>query len=337
VLGAAAPAWGAAADSPTLLNIGAGISQGAAQQLAGREEKFAQRQRAYQEFLDEVQRYNRDVRQKEAERDYERRLSAFEAEAKANRQAADAAATRRENEREHKRTMEEIKARGRQRRKTDRAQNELRRGSARAGEGTLEMDDFPIPESRAEIERQIGRVEARIDAMDQNRSDFTYSEYGMKKGGGFGRVTRTDEEFLEDLNRLQQYKSVLEGELQRNGGGDSRQGTSRSKRLGPGDVTTQPSVFNAPSGPSPPRQPSRQQRRNAEATRPEAQGGASEQGGSTQSGSMQGGSFAEYDQVAQQQGPRAAIDSIEQAWRDGILSAQEAKQIARQLQSKYGQ
>lgn len=131
LLGTLGATIAAAGDDPMMLNIGAGLAEGGAEDLKRRKQSFAKRQQAFQQAVSDANEFNRQQRQREVEAQYERALSGFEQARKDRRQRAEATnelfAEEREQQfdkrqarREHERAMEEIEARGRQRRKTAR-------------------------------------------------------------------------------------------------------------------------------------------------------------------------------------------------------------------------
>lgn len=128
LLAAAGAGIGAASDSPTLLNIGAGLSQGAAEQLEGREEEFRQKQRAFNEFLTEAQRFNREQAAREAEADFNRRLQQFEQQSETRQKAIEEKGDLAESQQDHLETLAEIGRRGEERRKTARVRNQQEQG-----------------------------------------------------------------------------------------------------------------------------------------------------------------------------------------------------------------
>jgi len=123
-------------DSPVAFNVASGLSQGAAQLARTSEEEFRQRQQAFREFVTDAQRFNRQAKQAEAEQEFESRLADFEGrmdqrkqviegELERRRAARERQFERQQNQREHQRTLEQIRARGQQRRKSAALRNDL--------------------------------------------------------------------------------------------------------------------------------------------------------------------------------------------------------------------
>jgi hypothetical protein len=235
-------AFASAGDDPTMLNISAGLTQGANEQLRQRQEEFKRRQQAFNEFLTEAQRFNREMQQRETEADYERRLAAFEQQSEARQSALDRRADRRqsrtEDERQHQQTLEEIRERGEQRRRTQRVENEA---SGNDGESSdpIRMDDLSVPSDPVEANRRLGIVEERLRTMKEMRPKFQYQETVTQKGeDGVPRdtvVTKTDQGYKERLSSLQQYRAALQSQLP-----DEERQDARPR------MEEMPSVFNPP-------------------------------------------------------------------------------------------
>ena len=251
LLGTLGTAFASAGDDPTMLNISAGLSQGAGDQLRQRHEEFKRRQQAFNEFLTQAQRFNREMQQRETQADYERRLSAFEQQSEARQGALDRRADRRqsqaEDQRQHEQTLEEIRERGEQRRRTQRVENQNSGGGGGGGSEPIQMDDLSIPNDPAEAERRLNMVNARLDEMRANKNRFQYQEQTTTTTDeGVPQdtvVTRTDEDFLRRLGQLEQYRSVLEQQVLEQRGENGSPGPTRSgpaatrgSRVNPGDV-----------------------------------------------------------------------------------------------------
>ena len=150
-------------DSPVAFNVASGLSQGAAEQARTSEEEFRQRQQAFREFVTDAQRFNRQAKQAEAERAFESRLADFEGRMDQREQVIEGELERRraarerrqevwDDYRDHQQSIEEIRARGRVRRKNAAFRDALEGGQT-GGDGV----DLPgtIQETERMIEQRI--------------------------------------------------------------------------------------------------------------------------------------------------------------------------------------
>ena len=159
-------------DSPVAFNVATGLSQGAAQEARTSEEEFRQRQQAFRQFLTDAQRFNRQAKQAEVERAFESRLADFEgrmgqreqvieSKLKQRRAGRERQFERQQNQREHQRTLDEIRARGRERRKNAAFRDALEGGQT-GGDGV------DLPATIEETERMIEqRIQDEQQASDR--------------------------------------------------------------------------------------------------------------------------------------------------------------------------
>jgi hypothetical protein len=201
------------------LNIGAGLSKGAAQELEKDEEQFRQRQTAYQEFLDEVQRYNRELKQQRAEADFERRMNLWEQRADAAREAAD---DRRENildRREHERRVER------------------------------EYLEDRLSEGESDGQKQSSRDVPAYEAIPVRTSDGTWRVWEMKQGEPVNRHDGLSEQRAQELTKqLNQRKGQQRRGASPRGGGNGAPadttgnggGANRRGRAVPADTSDAP-------------------------------------------------------------------------------------------------
>ena len=183
-------------DSPVAFNVATGLSQGAAQQAQQSEEEFRQRQQAFREFVTDAQRFNRQAKQAEEERAFESRLADFEGRMDQREQVIESKLKRRraqrerqferqQNQREHQRTLDEIRARGRERRKNAAVRDALEGGQT-GGDGV----DLP-----ATIEETERMIEQRIQD-EQQASDR-------------GATTDDLRSIQDDIRLLKQHRDSL--------------------------------------------------------------------------------------------------------------------------------
>lgn len=173
-------------DSPVAFNVATGLSQGAAQEAQRSEEEFRQRQQAFRQFVTDAQRFNRQAKQAEAERAFESRLADFEGrmgqweqaiegELKRRRAARERRQELRDDYRDHQQSIEEIRARGRERRKNAAVRNALEGGQA-DGNGvdlpaTIEETERMI-EERIQDEQQTSDRGATSDELRSIQDDI---------------------------------------------------------------------------------------------------------------------------------------------------------------------
>lgn len=322
LLGALGTAFADAGDDPTMLNIASGLTQGAGQQLRQRREELKQRQEAYSEFLTEAQRFNLKMQQRETQADFERRLSEFEAQSDARQGALDRRADitqeriqarqdRKEGRREHKRTIREIQARGEQRRRTQRIENQTSSGGGDTTE-PIRMDDLSVPSDPVEAERRLNMVETRLQQMRGNRGRFTYEE---RNDRGI-LEERTDEEYRERLSRLEQYRELLRNQVQSTRGGAAPQGGQ------PQAQSARPAAAQ-PNRPQPEGTPT-----------PDTSRQAAPQNGRQQSPqrAQQGGSYVdELNSALRSQGRRVALTKIADDLEAGRITERQAAAYYQQV------
>jgi hypothetical protein len=125
LLGALGATAAAAGDDPVALNVAGGLAKGASQDLQRRKQSFAKRQQAFQEMVTEAEKFNRRQKRREVEAQFERDLARFKQGQQNRRQRAQATQDRIQAEREQERALEQIRARGQQRRKSAALRNDL--------------------------------------------------------------------------------------------------------------------------------------------------------------------------------------------------------------------
>ena len=309
-------------DSPVAFNVASGLSQGAAQQARTSEEEFRQRQQAFREFVTDAQRFNRQAKQAEEDRAFESRLADFEGQMDQRKQVIESKLERRraarerqferqQNQREHQRTLDEIEARGQQRRRTaqTRAQSGGQEGSAR------DIEDFTVPQDRKRARDLLGQVNQEIQALQSRRGDFVTPEVDARGN----RVEVVDDEFLDQMSRLRRQKAALEQVAGPVGGPDPQAAVEDvmrgegSARAGTGRA--QPGGAVAPGR-----------------SRSNRGGVRTDQAGPTRQASA---ALDRYVRTAREEGPRAAVDSLQQDFQRGVLSQEEADLLLRQLEERF--
>lgn len=310
LLGALGTAFADAGDDPTMLNIASGLTQGASGQIRQRREELKQRQEAYNEFLTEAQRFNRKMQQREAQADFERRLSEFEARSDARQGALDRRADRRADERDQEQALERIRERGQQRRRTQRIENEDDGGGDTSE--PIRMGDLSVPNDPAEAERRLNMVETRLQQMRGNRGRFTYEERNDR-----GVLEeRTDEEYRERLSRLEQYRELLRNQVQSARGGAASQGGQ------PQAQSARPAAAQ-PNRPQPEATPTPDTSRQAAPQN--GRQGRPQQG-------QQGGSYVgELNSALRSQGRRAALTKIADDLEAGRITERQAAAYYQQV------
>jgi len=313
-------------DSPVAFNVASGLSQGAAQEAQQSEEEFRQRQQAFREFVTDAQRFNRQAKQAEAEQEFKSRMADFEGrmnqrqeaiegELKRRRQIREQTFERQQNQREHERTLKEIGARGRQDRSTAEFEQQIEEGGA--SREPRDIEDFMVPQDPKRARDLLYQVTQEIQALESRRGDFVTPELGPRGG----RVESVDDEFLDQMSRLRRQKAALEQVAGPVGGPDPQaavedvmrgQGSSRA-----GTGRAQPGGAAAPGR-----------------GRPNGGGVRTDQAGPTRQASA---ALDRYLRTARTQGPKSAIDSLEQDFRRGVLSEQEADLLSRQLVERFKQ
>jgi len=318
LLGALGTAFASAGDDPTMLNISSGLTQGSGEQLRQRREAFKQRQEAFNEFLTEAQRFNREMEQKETQAEYERKLADFERQSTARQNALDRRSdriqSRVDDQREHEQTLEEIRTRGEQRRRTQRVENQAGGGGSTE---PIQMDDLSVPSDPIEAERRLNMVNARLEEMQKNRDRFTYEERNERGE----MVTRTDEEYRERLSKMEQYRRLLRDQVQSGSRDESNRDSGRQDAGGAasGRVTSQPSIFNQ-GVPRP----------QSETSGGRPQGSGQQTGGQGSGG--QGGSYVdELNQSLRSQGRRAALNKIADDLEAGRITERQAAAYYQQV------
>lgn len=345
LLGALGTAFADAGDDPTMLNVASGLTQGAGQQLRSRREEMRQRQEAYNEFLTEAQRFNRKMQQRETEADFERRLSAFEARSDARQNALDRRADRRQaqqeqradrqaDQREQEQALERIQERGQQRRRTQRIENENDGGGDTSE--PIRMDDLSVPNDPAEAERRLNMVNTRLGQMRGSRERFQFQERNERGE----MVTRTDEEYKERLSRLEQYRSLLQDQVQSGSArasGNQPSGPMQTQSARP--AAAQPERNMQSPQQQPPQQPTGQQTRQSASSqgrgRQAGQQRPGQQGRAQQGGQQQGatgGSYVdELNQSLRSQGRRAALNKIADDLEAGRITERQAAAYYQQV------
>jgi len=296
-------------DSPVAFNVASGLSQGAAQQAQASEEEFRQRQQAFREFVTDAQRFNRQARQAEEERDFESRMADFEGRMSQRQQAIEGELKRRragrerefereQARREHRRTLKEIRARGRQDRRTERIEQ---------GEGSSarDIETFKVPQDPQRAQTLLQQVNQEIQALQSRRGDFVTPEVDDRGN----RVESVDDEYLDQMSRLRRQRAALQQVVGPLEGPDVNEVIEDV-------VSGSANVGGA--------------RRSA----PRQSQVRTDQAGPTRQASRR---LDQYLQVARSESPRAALDSLESDYRQGNLSEEEATMILEQIQKQFSQ
>ena len=325
LLGALGATAAAAGDDPVMLSAAGGLAQGASQDLQRRKKTFAERQQAFQEMVTEAEKHNRRVRQKEIEADYERRLSAFEQDRKDRRQRAQATQDRIEAEREHERTLKEIKARGQQRRSTNR--QEARLDNSTTEEGPSQLGDRPIPDDPRRAQDLLNQVDQEIQALENRRGDFTETEMGPFGG----RTQSVSGQFQDEMAELVRYRAALQQAAQQSGPGENGQGgplpgggepsgdrSRRHRKIGAGqEGFAQPDSTNRDA-------PARDTTTTQNATRGSQNDGRARKG-------QQDGYVNELNQTLRREGRRAALLKLADDREAGRLTPRQAQAYYEQI------
>jgi hypothetical protein len=309
-------------DSPVAFNVASGLSQGAARQARTSEEEFRQQQQAFREFVTDAQRFNRQAKQAEAEQKFESRLADFEGQMDQRKQvieskleqrraARERQFERQQNQREHQRTLDEIEARGQQRRRTaqTRAQSGGQEGSAR------DIEDFTVPQDPTQARDLLYQVTQEIQALESRRGDFVTPKLDARSN----RVEVVDDEYLDQMSHLRRQKAALEQVAGPIGGPDPQAAVEDvvrgegSARAGTGRA--QPGGAAAPGR-----------------GRPNGGGVRTDQAGPTRQSSA---ALDRYLRTARNEGPQAAVDSLQQDFQRGALSQKEADLLLRQLEQRF--
>jgi hypothetical protein len=292
-------------------NVASGLSQGAAQEAQRSEEEFRQRQQAFREFVTDAQRFNRQAKQAEAEQEFKSRLADFEGqmgqrkqviESKLERQRAarERQFERQQNQREHQRTLDEIEARGQQRRRT--AQTRAQSGGGEES-SARDIEDFTVPQDPKRARDLLGQVNQEIQALQSRRGDFVTPEVDARGN----RVESVDDEYLDQMSRLRRQKAALQQVAGPPGG--------------PGVNETIEDVASGSASMG-----------GARRSAPRQSQVRTGQAGPTRQASA---ALDRYLRTARENGPQSAVDSLQRDFQRGALSQEEADLLLRQLEGRF--
>jgi hypothetical protein len=342
LLGALGATAAAAGDDPVALNVAGGLAKGASQDLQRRKQSFAKRQQAFQEMVTEAEKFNRRQKQREVEAQFERDLSRFEQaqqnrrqRAKANQQRIqsqrEAERERQQAEREQERTLEQIRARGRQRRLTAATRN----NADDTGEEPepRDLENFTVPRDPERAQSLLNQVNQEIGALERRRDDFVTREINARGQ----TVESLDDEYLDQMSRLRRQKAALQASVEQGGRGGQDRGAP--PRVGEGR-RRQGSTL--PGGGEPSGDRSRRQRRigageegfSSDTTSAGTQSGQGQRTGSQNNGqgAPQNRGYADrVNRVLQNRGRRAALDTLAQDLEEGRISPREAQAYYEQI------
>jgi hypothetical protein len=319
--GAAGSLFGAAGDNNMLTAIGAGISSAGRRGVQTIDEQFRQKQKAYQQFLQDAREFNRQSRLAEAEATARRRRNRRERQFERSQNEAQRQLRRDLNEpsgierqiQEFERDLTEAQV------KTEKEQaetEEARQASIRAetdqtragGQPQSSFDD--LPDDPRQLRSLQTQLEAQADAL---RSEMPT---GMR---GFGPNREPTQPVLrrqlsERIATKRAQIAAIEAKLSEleagQGGRGGGQGTSQNAGNA-GPVTTQPSVFNQGAAAAP--------------------GGATRQTGTQtgqQTNQQSGRQDADQDRGQQRQLSEAQVRGLIQAAPDTTTASAEELRVA---------
>ena len=200
------------AGDPVAAAPGAGLAQGAQRNVRSMERGFRRRRKAFRKALRQAREQNRELRLsinealvRGAEREADRQFDREQAQADRRFQTLDREDRQRQEAlddyRDHKQSLEQIKARGRQRRSTART-----RAQSRA-QSTDEEESGP---SLNELRQEKGKIEAQISLrrrqIQEAQSQLQQALDNPETGEG------VPENIRERISRLQQDLDDLRGE-----------------------------------------------------------------------------------------------------------------------------
>jgi hypothetical protein len=302
-------------DSPVAFNVASGLSQGAAQQARTSEEEFRQQQQAFREFLTDAQRFNRQAKQAEAEREFESQLQDFKSRMGEREQAIEAELDRRraarerrqevwDDRRDHQQSIEQIQTRGQQRRDTARVR--AQRGDGE--ESGPSMDK--LNRQLVETGRAMSTTATQLEAARQKLSEMGNTDSGRDLVQD--RIGRLQEK----LDGLQREQARITARINQRGGAEGEaaaRGTGGGGQPAPSSSASP--TDSTPAAPAPTRRDtSRGGARGSGARGGGAQGagrqGVNRRSSSTQLGGQQSGEDR-INQRARQQAPN--VDTVTQA------------------------
>ena len=322
-------------DSPVAFNVASGLSQGAAEQARTSEEEFRQRQQAFREFVTDAQRYNRKAKQAEAEQEFESRLADFKGRMGQREQVIEGELERRraarerrqevwDDYRDHQQSIEEIRARGRERRKNAAVRDALEGGQA-GGDGV----DLP-----ATIEETERMIEQRIQD-EQQASD---------------RGATSDElrSIQDDIRLLKQHRDSLRQRTDstRTDSTAAPADTSRAGRTAPADTTASDTTTTRGLGRSPRHVSPEELGMKTSGGNPGGGGGKPSSGGARLNADLMGSGDVgarsteslvdDALTVVWNRGPREAERRLDGLVNQGHLDAQTARTVRRRMELVRG-
>lgn len=327
--GAAGSLFGAAGDNNMLTAIGAGISSAGRRGVQTIDEQFRQKQKAYQQFLQDAREFNRQSRLAEAEATARRRRnqrerdftrSQNEAERQLRRDLNEPSDIERQiQEFERDLTKAQVKTEQEQAETEEARQANIRAETDQTRAGGQPQSSFDdLPDDPRQLRSLRTQLEAQADAL---RSEMPT---GMR---GFGPNREPTQPVLrrqlsERIATKRAQIAAIEAKLSeleagQGGQGGRGGGGGRNDAGNAGPVTTQPSVFNQGAAAAP--------------------GGATRQTGTQtrqQTGQQSGRQDADQDRGQQRQLSEAQVRGLIQAAPDTTTaSAEELREAAESVLS----